>query len=1089
MKKNIYQLTNSSMRQNLQNFVMLCLLLFSTAGYAQQSVSGTVKDANNNTLIGVNVIIQGTTTGTTSDIDGRYSLSVPGSSSVLVFSFIGYTTSTEVVGNRSVVNVTLEEDVSQLDEVVISALGFEQKRDELGNAVSIVQTEDMVRSGESMLLNSLGAKASNVQVQRSNGDPGAGVTIRIRGANTISGSSDPLIILDGVPISNDTYYGAGNEGRDGGTSQQSRLNDINPNDIESMQILKGASAAALWGSRAANGVLVITTKSGAAGRMHISYKGTYSVDQVNTRIPMQNIFGQGRDGSYSPTRAESWGDYIPDRSGAPDEVQNAPGDQYFEADNGTRYYAIDTKNSRETFEGSNWDAAFQDGSFYQQDLSVSGGKKDATYFFSLGRLDQKGIIRNSDYDRTNLRLNNNFELSNWLTVSTKISYTRSSSNRIQQSSNTAGLLLGLLRTPPDFDNRDYKGTYYNSSGEAFTKRHRSFRRYLANTSNPTYNNPLWTTKEQSATSVVNRFIVTPEFIITPLDWLQFVLRGGIDNVNDQRVYFFPIASASHTSGTFTEEGIRTQELNFDAIGKGNFNLTSDISLQVMLGWNINDRQRRVNYANLIGFQVNTDKQTTDLNTSADASQIENNKLFRRSNRGYAVLGFDFYNQLNVNLSGAVESASTVNGSYFYPAIDVAWRFTEAFELNPGAISFGKLRVTYGKVGVQPAAHRFQTLAEGGFSYSTYSDPLQIALFGGGFRLDDDRGNPDLEPEIKTEWEIGLDLRFLNDKLSVGGTYYQNEISGILIDLDLTPSSGFDTQYANAATMENKGFEMELDYSIFNSGDWDIGIFGNFSNNRNVVTDLKGTETINLTPGASVSSRALVGHSLGVLYGTASQTNDDGSFDLDANGFPQLTTSPVVLGDPNPDWRSGFGFRGAWKSLSLNVLFEHSQGGAFSPRTLWVLRRFGTTAETANYFTTSTDLVNYDGDVVPAGTTVRGNMENFGGGDVLLDESWYRTGIGGGFGDNQAYNFAIEDATWTRFKELSISYAINWPGFQRTTHLSSIVLTATGRNLILWTDMEGVDPEINQYGVSNGYGLDYFTNPSTRSFLFSIAINF
>lgn len=1072
--------------RNIYRLSFLALLtLFAFGVKAQQTISGTITDATGESLIGVNVIIQGTTSGTTSDMDGKYSISV-NSGDVLVFSFIGYVAQNITVGNQTKIDVVMQEDVSQLEEIVISALGFEQKRDELGSTASVVQSEDMVRSGESMLLNSLGARASNVQIQRANGDPGAGTTIRIRGANTISGSSNPLIIVDGVPISNTTYYGIGNEGRDEGVAQSSRLNDLNPNDIESMQILKGASAAALWGSRAANGVVVITTKSGKAGTMNISYKGTYSVDEINTRIPMQNTFGQGRSGVYSPTRAESWGDYIPDRSGGSDVFDETG--EYFEAENGTKYYPITTKNSRETFTDSNWDAVFQNGHFFQHDLQVSGGQKNATFFFSLGRLDQDGIIKNSGYDRTTARLNNTFKLSNWLKFSAKANYINSNSNRIQQSSNTAGLLLGLLRTPPDFDNRDYKGTYYNSAGEVFPLRHRSYRRYLANSSNPTYNNPLWTTNEQESSTKVNRFMIAPEFTITPTDWLQVILRGGADFYTDNRIYFFPIGSASHVSGEFTEESIREQELNFDAIAKGNFNLTDDISLQATVGWNINDRQRRTNYALLQGFQVNTTKQTTDLNTSAESSQIDNGKRFIRSNRGYGILAFDLYNQVSVNLSGAIEAASSVKGSFFYPAVDAAWRFTEAFDVSNDILSFGKLRATFGKVGVQPSAHRFQTLAEGGFAYSTYSDPLDIALFGGGFRLDNDLGNPDLIPEIKTEWELGTDLRFMNDKLSFSATYYQNKIENILIDVDLSPSSGYNRLYKNAATMENKGFEMDFDYTILRNDDWTFAVYGNYGDNNNKVTDLEGTANINLTPGASVSSRAVVGYPIGVLFGTGSQTNADGSYNLDANGFPQLTPSPVVLGDPNPDWRGGLGFRANWKALTLNVLFERVQGGNFSPRTLWVLRRFGTTQETANYFTTSEDLVNYNGDLIPSGTTVRGNVENFGDGNVLLDETWYRTGIGGGFGDNQAYNFSIVDATATRLKELSLSYTLNSAGFRSATKLNSIVLTATGRNLFLWTDLVGVDPEINQYGVSSGYGLDYFTNPSTRSFVFSVAVN-
>ncbi len=1058
----------------------------------QKNLTGQVTSEEGETLPGVNVVVKGTNLGTVTDFEGRFRLNAPDDATVLIFSYIGYKTQEVAIGNQSVINVTMAADVQTLSEVVVNALGIEQNKDELGSTYSTVQTSDINRSGEALILNSLAAKASNVQITSSNGDPGAGTNIRIRGANTISGASDPLIILDGIPISNSTIYGGGNDisgGRDAGTSQQSRLNDLNPNDIESVQILKGASAASLWGSRAANGVIVITTKSGEAGKMKVSYKVTRSFDEVLERIPMQTTFGQGRSGSYNPTRAESWGDYIPNRSGAPDEVDITG--EFFEAADGTRYYPILSKNQDDIFVESNWDQVFQTGGFWQHDLTLSGGNDKATYFFSAGRLDQEGIIKNSDYDRTNLRLNSKFYLNDIISASARAGYTKSNSNRIQQSSNVNGLLLGLLRTPPDFDNSDYIGTYTNDDGVVFPLRHRSYRKYLGGTTddaNPTYNNPNWTVFEQEASSEVDRFIMATELDITPISWLSFTLRGGIDKSTDKRVYFFPVGSASDTnSGTLAEDVISEQEINFDAIGKANFNLTPDISLQATLGWNINDRRRFINSSELNGFLPNSRLRTTNLNTATANSNIENTARFIRSNRGYAVLSFDLLDQLFVNMSGAVEAASSVSGTFFYPSIDAAWQFTDNLDLSSTPISFGKLRASWGKVGVQPLPHRFKTLSESGFFYTTYSDPLEVARFGGGFRVDDDKGNPDLEPEIKTEFEVGMDLRFFDDKLSFTASYYQNEITGILIEVGLTPSSGFDTQYANAASMENKGLEMEIDYTILNNQDWEVGVFGNWARNRNEVTSLSGTDNINLTPGASVSSRAVVGEPLGVLFGTGSRVNEEGGLDLDANGFPQTTSSPVVLGDPNPDWRSGFGLRGAWKNLALNVLFEHVQGGAFSPRTLWVLRRFGTTQETANVIeSTPMELVNYRGEVIPAGSFVRGNIANFGGGDVLLDERWYRTGIGGGFGDNQAYNFSIKDATQTRLRELSLGYTINSDAFRSATKLGSVTFTATARNLFVWDDLEGIDPQqTNQFGVSNGQGLDYFTNPATKSYIFSV----
>ena len=1067
-------------------FCLFFLLAICVGLSAQQSISGNLADSDGESMIGVNILEVGTSNGTITDFDGNFSITVAGPESILEISYTGYTSLREIVGNRTILDLTMKDDVTVLGEIVVSALGFKEKKDELGSTASIVKTEDIQRSGESTFLNSLGAKASNVQISRTNGDPGAGTTIRIRGANSISGSSNPLIILDGIPVTNTAVYAGGNDGRDGGTSQQSRLNDINPNDIESVQILKGASAAALWGSRAANGVVVITTKNGKAGKVKVDYTTTVSFDKVHERYPLQSTWGQGRSGSYGPTRAESWGDYIPDRAGGADDVDQSG--QFFEAADGTKYYPIDTKNAKETFIDSNWDQVFQTGGFVQHDLAISGGGEKTNFFFSLGRLDQEGIIRNSDYNRTNIRLNSKSLLADWLTISTKGGYTNTHSNRTQQSSNTAGLLLGLLRTPPDFDNRDYIGTYTSSSGAITPLRHRSYRRYLANSANPTYNNPNWTAFEQEATTKVNRYIFSSDIDINPTDFLTIKLRGGVDGFDDRRAYFFPISSASHVSGVLDEDIISRLESNFDAIVRSNFQLNPDLSFRATVGWNYNDSRYRRNSISLEGFGANVRKQTADLNEAAEATQYETFKSNIRSNRGYAVLNFDIFDKLFVNLSGSLEASSTVRGRFFYPSADIAYQLVSPRNAK-GILDFAKVRVAYGKVGIDAPAHRWETLAEGGFTYSSYSDPLDIALFGGGFRLDDDKGNPDLEPEIKTEFEVGTDLRMFDEKLSLGMTYYQNKITGMIIRVALSPSSGFDTQTLNAAEMENKGFELEADYSIYSKGDFDIGMFANWSTNKNKVLDLKGTETINLTSGASVSSRAIVGHPLGVLYGTSSQMDDRGNLILNEDGFPQLTDRPVILGDPNPDWRGGLGLRIKWKGLFANALIEHSQGGEFSPRTLWVLRRFGTTEETANRITLDQDLVNFAGNTIAAGTTVRGNIRDFGGGPVLLDESWYRTGIGGGFGDNQAYNFSIFDATFTRFKELSVGYVFNSNALREKTKLGSITLTFTGRNLFLIDDIPGVDPEINQFGVSNGFGLDYFTNPSTKSYLFSVKISY
>ena len=1068
---------------------LFCFFLFSTFAISQRTITGNVSDEKG-PLPGANVIEQGTQNGVSTDFDGNYQITLESDSSSIEISYTGFFSQTIKVGEQSSIDLILKEDSQLLNEVVVTSLGFKVSRDEQGSTSSVVNTQAVVRSGEPTLLNTLSGKAAGVQIRRVSGDPGAGATIRIRGANTISGASDPLFIVDGVPMNNSSNYnsGDGRGSRSGGVSNGSRINDLNPSDIATLEVLKGASAAAVWGSRAANGVVVITTKEGQSGNAKFTFTSTYSMDEVSERIPMQDTWGQGRAGVYGATRAESWGDYIPDRTGGAD-IFNTSG-QFFTARDGNVYYPITAKNSKETFVDKNWDNAVQTGTFFQNDLTISGGADTGKYFFSLSNITQEGIIIGSAYDRTNLRFNYNAKLNDVISLSNKMAYTYSLSDRIQQSSNTAGIMLGLLRTPADFDNTDYIGTYTSSSGAETLNRHRSYRRYLGNSQNPSYNNPGWTVNEQTSRATVNRITATPQITIKPNNWLQIIGRGNIDFSDDRRTTLYPIGSAgsAFNNGAFFESEIAQRQYSFDLIGRATSDLTSDISLTSTVGWSLNDRTYNRNSGSVTGFLVDSQKQTTSLNSAAEATSFSNFRTFRKSNRGYAVLNFDMFDQLYLNFSGGVESSSTIKGTFFYPSVDAAWNFTKS-TIESSVLSFGKLRASWGKVGVQPSPHQFQTLAEGGFSYSTYSDPLRVDSFGGGFRLDNNLGNPNLEPEIKTEWEIGTDLRFLDNDLTLGFTYYANQIEGILLDVNLSPSSGFSTQYGNFGSMTNNGLELDLGWKAINKENLQLTTSLNWSKNTNEVTDLFGTETINLSPGASASSRAIVGQQLGVLFGTGSLTNPDGSFKLDANGFPQITPSPIILGDPNPDWRAGLGFNLNYKKLSLNVVVEHSEGGDFMPRTLWVLHRFGTTTATSNRETLSQDLVNYRGNTVTAGTTVRGNIKDFGGGQVLLDENWYRTGIGGGFGDNQAYNFGVYDATFTKVRELSLSYLIDGDGLNYILGLDNIKLTVTGRNLININNVPGIDPETNQYGVGNALGLDYFTNPQTKSVLFSAAFNF
>ena len=1064
----------------MRKFILHFLLLFSVVAFAQKSIKGKVTDESGIPLPGASVLIEGTTTGTTTDFDGVFTLDVRQGQTIVV-SYIGYRKISRQVDSQDTYDFILTTD-NALDEVVVSALGFKENRDKIASTYSKMQANDVVRSGEPTLINGLAGKASGITISATSADPGAGSNIQIRGASSIIGQTQPLIIIDGVPTNNDNFEGFGS-GADGGISQQSRLNDINPNDIESIQIFKGASAGAIYGSKALGGVIVITTKRGAEGKMRASYNTSISYDIINVRHPMQKSYGQGANGKYSPTATNSWGDFIEARSGEADAI-NTSG-EYFLANTGVAYYPITKKNSMEVYVDRNFDLVFTTGSTQTHQFNLSGGNNKGTYYMSMNKVNQNGIMRNSNYNKSSFTLATTYNFSEWLRNNSKVIYSTNYSNRIQQGSNTAGIYLGLLRTPPDFDISGYKGTYFDKNGNPIEDRHRSYRRYLGNSSSATYNNPLWTLYEQTSDTDVNRVVASTEFTATLKPWWNAVLRSGLDQYTDDRVYFFPMFSSDGaTNGRYQNETFNVTEVNTELISSMQFSW-DNLDLNLISGFAMNDSQRKQTYLEAVDFLYNARLQNPAV--AATKNYEERNRLFRTV-RGYVQSQFQYKDYLNMNLGATYEDASSSSKSFIYPSAELGfnWGGLVKEDMTKG-LSFGKLRLAYGEVGLPPGAHLFSTTYENA-SYSSYSDLISLDAFGGGFRVNDDKGNPNLEFEKKRELELGLDLRFFRNRLSLSGTIYRNETRDALLYLDLNPSEGYNSIYQNAGRIENKGWETEFEYALVKGDDFNLSVFGNVFANRNKVLDLSGVASVNLTSGSSVKSSAVVGQPLGVLLGSAALRDANGNLELDKNGFPQLDpTGDKVIGDPNPDWRGSFGVRANYKGLKLNALFDTSQGNDLAERTRYVLYGFGTHADVGNTVTVSSDIVNYAGTTIAAGSTVRGNIQNFGGGDVLLDEKWYTT-LGGGFGGSVISEFAVADASYVRFRELTLGYELK-NALVEKLKLSSVDINLTGRNLALFTNIRGIDPDVNQFGNGNGKGLDYFTNPASKSYLFGITINY
>ncbi len=1067
----------------------ISLLVLPSRQLSAQTSGLVTEKATGRPLEGVSVIVKNEKSGTSTNNVGRFLLKVDNpQKAILVFTLVGYKTIEEPVNGRTVINLELEDSSVTMQSVVVTALGFEAKKDKLGYSSSKINGDQVANSGEVNLVDAMGGKASGVRISRSSGsDPGSASQILIRGQSTITRGTDPLIVLDGIPISSDSRGETSQ-----GVTQQSRLNDINPDDIASMQILKGASAAALWGTRAANGVVIITTKKGASNsKLNVSFKSTYSVDEINLNYPLQSAYGQGSGGVWAANNARTWGDKIANRAGGADAV-NTAADYFVGYPTGTIYYPITTKNNKETFLDKNYNSAFRKGHYLNNSLSVSGGDAKSNYFMSIGDMNQQGTIRNnSNYRRTTFRINASRELNSWLKISNKASYILTNSDRVRRGASSGGVMLGLLRTPADFDNTDYIGSYYSSPTAAFVpNRQRAYRSYLG-TATPGFSNPLWTMYKQDNSNNVNRFINSAELFITPNKWLDVTLRAGLDNFTEREITYLPYYTINAASGLYSRDEFNQTQFNLDFIVRARKDFGENIKTNFLAGFNYNSSNEGLLTATGTSFIIPDGPR--DINNSQIANREITDRFEKtRTNAGYATINTELYDQLFINLTGRLEAASTFgelsNNSFFYPSADIAWQFSQLpLFVTSKIFSFGKLRASFGMVGIQPTAYRTST----NFfvpNWAELLDPnLDGSLFGTGTYVQSrSKGNPFLRPEKKKEFEIGTDLRFFKNKLSLSTTVYFNNTTDALLDIPQAPATGFTTLYANAGSIRNRGVEIDISYEILKNKEWTVSVDGNWTANRNKVTDLNGSASILLGGLNGVSSRAVEGYPLGALWGIGFQKDNKGAYILNANGFPISEVEQKVLGDPNPQWRSGLGFNIEYKKFKLYALFEHSQGGDIVDATEAVLLDYGVSQTTANETTATTNLRTASGATILAGTPFRGNIGNFGGGNVALDQSWYN-GLGGFFG-NVLEPF-ITDATWTRLREVTLSYRITKKNLPKFTGLSSVNLEISGRNLWLNSKLKTIDPDSNLEGSGSGRGIVYFNNPGSKSYLFSIKLNF
>lgn len=1076
----------------------------------QRTVTGKVTAVDDGSaLSGVNVVVKGTANGTVTDVNGNYTLAFGESNAVLVFSFVGMETKEVSVGSAGTIDVQLGMDVTQLNEVVVNAIGDAVPKDRLGSAPSTVTGAAVISSGETGVLNGLSGKAPGLNIVRNGGDPGAGSYMQIRGQSTVTGDLQPLIVIDGMPMFN-SFQDNGNQVD--GVQQQSRLNDLNPDDIASIEVIKSASAAALWGSRAANGVIVITTKKGSntKGKVNVSYSGTLSFDQVNKVPDLQRDFGQGTNGEFADIGSagvRSWGDKIANRSGGADVYDLSGG--YLQTADGRQIGRISQKNSRDTYDHGK--EAFQTGHFLENNISLSAGNERSNFFASYSNLNQEGIVmHNSDYKRNTFRINASHMLTEKFQASANVSYSSIRSNRIQQGSNLGGIFLGGLRTPPDFDNSISEGTFYDAEGVAYPNRQRAFRNDNGSATNSGFDNPLWTIDHNKSYSGVGRVIGNVELNYELTDWLNLKANMGVDSYTDRRTDFVNAISAILPKGSYTEQTIQETQWNTNLYAVAKKKFSDMFGGGITLGFNYNTRDFNSIGATGINFIV-PNAPPNFANTNPATRTPFNAASTIKTAASFFDINADFANQVFLNVTGRAESSSTfgpqAQSLFFYPSASLAWQFSQLIS-NKSVLNFGKFRASFGIVGRQPAPYLNLTQYPTQSYTESWGGTLAGGVYGvGGYQISTTAGNPSIKPERKHEVEGGVDLRFFQDRVSFSATAFYNKTTDVILPVDIAASSGFANKVANAASIENKGLEFSLEPVWVKSASgftWSTSFI--WSNYRNKVLSLSGAESVFLSGGgfSDGSSRAVEGQPLGVLWGTYYNKDANGNYVVDENGFPKLAPAEGVIGNPNPQYRMSIGNTLKYKGFTLYALFDMQAGGQMWNGTRGALVNYGTAASTGVETTVSAadaqNIKTFDGYTVATlgdapghrvtqngdgSFTFRGTVGDFGAGKVALDQAWY-TATGGGFNVNGPF---VEKANWSRLREVTLSYSFMGSSFRKATKLNGITIGVTGRNLLLWTPYSGIDPETNLTGANNGRGIDYFQNPNTKSILFKLTITY
>lgn len=1068
---------NQSIWRGLMTLMMLFVLNFSSAQQAR--ITGKVSDPNNQPLPGATVLVKGTTRGTVTDVDGSYAIEAS-AQDVLVFSFVGFETLERTVGNSTIIDISLSEGVA-LTEVVVTALGVERETKALGYSVQEVQGDQFTEARETNVINSLSGRVAGVQITNGTSGLGGSTRVTIRGESSLNiNANQPLFVVDGIPISNNVVgsSGSGNQEVDYGNA----AGEINPDDIASMTVLKGPAAAALYGSRAANGAILITTKNGKGKKgLGVTINSNTTFDNPLVLPQWQDKYGQGNNGQFEFVNGAG--------AGIADGVDESWGP---EMDTGLLIPQFDSPRSVPGFRGGDLNAPagstitptpwvsqpdnindfFQTGVTLSNNVSIAGANDNANVRLSWTNLNQKGIVPNTDLKRNTIALNGGINVTDKLSVNAAVNYQNTNSgNRPNISYGTENLMYLWIWYGRQLRTQNLRD-YWMPGLEGVQQFNYNYNYH----DNP-YFNVYENTNGQDKGRIFGNIMVNYKFT----DKLSLMLRTGLDTYNELRDRRRAFSTQRFPRGNYREDAVSFSEQNSDFLLTYSETTKPVWSYSIALGGNQMRQENR--FQQTIAPQLLIPGIYNFTNTAVNL-QVNQFNSEKRINSLYGFGQIGFKNILFLDITGRNDWSSTLpveSNSYFYPSATLSAIISDMITL-PSVISFLKVRGAYAEVGNDTDP----------FSLTNVFNP-QVAWGSDQAKTESNRlANANLKPERTGSFETGLDIRFMEGRVGLDFTYFDNRTRNQIIPIELDIATGYASRIINAGEIQNKGIEVVLSGApVVSRNGFNWNFLANFTRTRGRVLELTdGLDAYTLTSRNGANIQARVGERMGNIYGVGFLRVEDpnspffGEIIHNSTGTPLRDPELKLQGNYNPDWMLGLQNNFSYKGISLGVLFDYRHGGIVVSRTKTIGSTSGQLEETLLGRENGYDL-SVEGNGIVSPGVVQNSDGSYSPNTVkITSRNWHNR-----YYERNNVEAAKYDATFLKLREVTIGYTIPRSVLGRLP-IQDVKVSLVGRNLALWTENPHFDPEtLSMSGGTLQPGVENMAFPSTRSVGFNINVKF